>query len=116
MTELLLKKYEEFFVRGRQLRVDLGEPPIAQLQGSRVPIELWPLIPYAEFWGISDDGYRIELIKLAPDEVWQGFRDAVSKHKAALLDWLAGPDADSTPTAEYLAFSFILQAYDWPRA
>jgi hypothetical protein len=72
-------------------------------------------MPYAEFWGIADDSYRIELVKHAPREIWREFRDVVSRHETGLLDWLAGPEADTTPTPEYVAFSFMLRAFDWPR-
>jgi hypothetical protein len=81
-----------------------------------VPQDLRLLIPYAEFWGIPDDGYRIELVLQAPPEIFREFREVVSKHEAILLKWLAGPEADADmPTDEYVAFSAMLLAYDYPR-
>lgn len=115
MTESLSQKYGAFFEQGQKLRVDAGEPAIAQFRRSKVPQALWPLLPYAEFWGIADDTYRIELISQAPTEIWRTFRETVSKHKPDLLNWLAAPEADALPTPEYLGFSFLLQAFDWPR-
>ena len=115
MSESLARKYGNFFVEGQRLRIDAGELEELHLQADKVPKELVPLLSYAEFWGISDDSYRIDLIKQAPPEFWRDFQEAVSNHKVALLDWLAGPEADNEPTPEYLAFSFMLQAFDWPR-
>jgi len=31
---------------------------IVQLDRQRVPRQFWPLLPYAEFWGIADDLLR----------------------------------------------------------
>lgn len=115
MNDSLSQKYGPFFVEGVKLRIDAGESGESQLQALSVPKELAPLLPYAEFWGIADDTYRIELIKRSPPELWTDFQNAVSKKKTALLDWLSGPEADKLPSPEYLAFSFMLQAFDWPR-
>ena len=115
MNDRLSQKYGAFFAVGQRLRVEAGESGEQHLRVDRVPRELLPLVPYAEFWGISDDTYRIELVKQAPIDVWRDLKEAVSQHKTALLDWLSGPEADNPPTREYLAFSFMLQAFDWPR-
>ena len=115
MSDFLTERYGAFFAQGQKVRVDAGEPAVAQLRPSKVPEDLWPLIPYAEFWGIADDSYRTELIKQAPAEIWSGFRAAVSEHELRLLDWLAGPEADLPPTPEYVAFSFMLRAFCCPR-
>lgn len=115
MTEGLSRKYGDFFEQGMQLRADAGEPAVAQLRQDKVPKELWPLLPYAEFWGISDDSYRITLISRAPTGIWSDFREAVSKQLPALLEWLAGPESEAAHSPEYVAFSFMLQAFDSPR-
>lgn len=115
MTDSLSQLYETFFEQGQKLRIDAGELAVGKLRRDKVPKGLWPLIPYAEFWGIADDSYRIELISQAPIDIWKAFRKVVADHKPMLLDWLAGPEADAPPTPEYLAFSFLLQAFDWPR-
>lgn len=115
MRDNLLHKYGAFFARAQQLRIDAGETIESHLTPDNVPKSLHPLLPYAEFWGISDDSYRIELVGQAPADIWRDFREAVSKYKMALLDWLSGPEAGSPPSQEYLAFSYMLQAYDWPR-
>lgn len=115
MMDSLSQLYGAFYEEGQKLRIDGGELAEGQLRRDRVPTELWPLIPYAEFWGIADDSYRIELISHAPADIWRAFRKVVADHKPMLLDWLAGPEAEAPPTSEYLAFSFLLQAFDWPR-
>lgn len=116
MSEILSLKYGLFFIEGQRLRIDAGEPSELHLEVLNVPRELETLLPYAEFWGVADDSCRIELINQAPPEVWRDFQIVVSRHKTALLDWLSGPEADHHPTREYLAFSFMQQAFDWPRS
>jgi hypothetical protein len=114
MTESLREKHGAFFDEGQKMRLDAG-CSLLPLRPEKVPKELWPLLPYAEFWGISDDGYREELCEVAPSEIWKDFREAVSKYKTALLDW--SPEADAhPPTIEFVAFTAMLMAYDWPRA
>jgi hypothetical protein len=115
MSDDLSTRYGAFYADGLRLRSDAGESSDFGLTANMIPVELLPLLPYAEFWGIADDTYRIELVRVAPQHIWIEFREAVEGHNMALLDWLSGPDADRPPTPEYLAFSFMLQAFDWPR-
>ena len=115
MINDLSSLYDSFHSEGLRLRRNAGETYEACLSADGIPRELLPLLPYAEFWGIADDTCRIELVRIAPRHVWIDFREAVKRHKMELLAWLSGPDADRPPTPEYLAFSFMLQAYDWPR-
>ena len=115
MTNDLSARYGAFYEQGLRLRRDAGESSDLRLEADKIPRELLPILPYAEFWGIADDTYRIELVRVAPQQIWIEFRKAVEGHKMELLDWLSGPDADKPPTPEYLAFSFMLQAFDWPR-
>jgi hypothetical protein len=112
MTESLREKYGAFFDKGQKMRFDAGCSHLP-LRPERVPKELWPLLPYAAFWGISDDGYREELCEEAPPEIWKDFRETVSKYKNTLLEW----ETDThPPTTEFVAFTAMLMAYDWPRA
>jgi hypothetical protein len=111
----LSSTYGGFYAVGLRLRNDAGDSEELSLKANAIPTELRPLLPYAEFWGIADDTYRIALVRVAPQHIWNEFREAVKRHKMALLDWLSGPAADIPPTPEYLAFSFMLQAFDWPR-
>lgn len=115
MSDDLSSRYGAFHAEGLRLRSNAGESKEFRLAANKIPRELLPLLPYAEFWGIADDTYRIELVQVAPQHIWIEFREAVKGHKTALLDWLSGPDAERLPTPEYLAFSFMLQAFDWPR-
>ncbi len=115
MVNPLRKKYGSFFAESLRSRRETGSP-IVRLRQDKVPEELWPLIPYAEFWGISDDGDRIELILSAPATAWKDFLATVAGHQSALSEWLAGPESYSeTPTEEYIAFSSMWMASDWPR-
>ena len=115
MNDDLSSRYGAFYAEGLRLGSDAGESRDLQIAANKIPRELLPLLPYAAFWGIADDTYRIELVQIAPQHIWNEFREEVKRHKMALLDWLSGPDADKPPTPEYLAFSFMLQAFDWPR-
>jgi hypothetical protein len=115
MTEPLRESYGAFYDRGQKLRRDAGAD-FGRLRPEKIPPQLWPLIPYAEFWGIPDDGFREKLVEEAPPPFLKQFREAVSGHESALLDWLAGPDADRIPSSdEYVAFSAMLMASDDPR-
>jgi hypothetical protein len=115
MSDDLPSLYGAFYTKGLRLRHEAGESSDLRLMPDKIPMELLPLLPYASFWGISDDSYRIELVRTAPQHVWNEFQEAVKRLKSILLDWLSGPEADRPPTPEYLAFSFMLQAFDWPR-
>ena len=76
------------------------------LDMNRVPEGLRPLLPYAEFWGVSDDFIRESLVREASPLVRSNLSAVVQAHQDELDQWLAGPEADSpTPTKEYVAFS-----------
>lgn len=116
MSDDLSLKYGAFYKEGLRLRSEAGESDNLRLKKNNIPEKLIPLLPNAEFWGISDDSYRIELVRIAPNEIWNNFRELVSVYEDDLLDWLAGPEAKhSSFSPEYLAHSFMLQAFDWPR-
>src|SRR5262245_725950 len=111
----LMGKYGQFFITGIQFQREANQSS-EPLSKSVIPQTLWPLIPYAEFWGISDDGYRIDLIDAAPSNIWIEFRESVFQHLNELENWLIGPDAKrQKKTREYIAFSSMLEAYHWPR-
>lgn len=96
--------YGGFFERSPKVSVDKD----------RVPSELWPLIPYAEFWGIADDWAREDLVQQAPEEVKENLKAVLNAFNAALDVWLAGPEADlPTPSREYIAFSAMRMASDF---
>jgi hypothetical protein len=80
----------------------------------RVPHELWPLLPYAEFWGVSDDSIRELLIQRAEPEVQANLKNVIAAFNDDLETWLAGKDADNpSPSPEYLAFSAMRMAADF---
>jgi hypothetical protein len=90
------------------------QSPKSRLDRQNVPSQLWPLLPYAEFWGIADDWAREGLVKQAPPEVRQNLKQVVAAFDSALDEWLAGPEADNRhPTAEYIAFSAMGMAADY---
>lgn len=88
--------------------------PIVRLDRKNVPAECWPLLPYAEFWGVADDWAREDLVEKAPPDVLQNLKQVVATFDSALDEWLAGPEADNlNPTDEYVAFSALGMAADF---
>jgi hypothetical protein len=77
--------YGSFYERSPKLHLDRGN----------VPTQFWPLLPYAEFWGIADDWTREGLVKHAPVDVQQNLKQVVAAFDVALDEWLAGPEADN---------------------
>jgi hypothetical protein len=87
--------------------------PKARLNRVNVPERLWPLLPYAEFWGIADDWTRDDLIEEAPPEVQHNLKAVIAEYNSALEEWLAGPEASNrNPSDEYVAFAAMIMAAD----
>lgn len=87
--------------------------PLIKLNKNDVPKALWPLIPYAETWGIADDFIRGKVIKQTPKNILDNFKYIITQFEDELDDWLAGPEADKeNPTLAYIAFSAMRMAYD----
>lgn len=88
--------------------------PKADFDPADVPDELVPLIPYAAFWGLSDDLDRENLVDAASSEIVANLKAIVRSHDDALDTWLAGPLADKPPfSAAYIAFSAMRMAADF---
>ena len=81
----------------------------------RVPQAFRSLLPVARRWGIGDDGYRWDAVQAASAEDLSDIADAVDRGGEALYDWLAGPEAEGTPTNEYVALTCLTMAYDEAR-
>ena len=93
--------YGEFYQQGASLNLDR----------QKVPEKFWPLLPYARFWGLSDDWSRENLVEMAPSDVRKNLKDVVAEFDIALDEWLAGPEADEpNPSDEYIAFSAMRMA------
>lgn len=105
--EEMRTKYGRLFERGSPLHLEKG----------RVPKALWLLLPYAQFWELSDDYSRDQLVSAAPPEVQENLAAVVAKFDTDLTDWLAGVESYSTtPSAEYVAFSALRMAADYAQA
>jgi hypothetical protein len=88
--------------------------PKASIDLSQVPGSLHVLVPYAEFWGISDDWAREELVAKSSQSVQENLKAVVALFDDKLDEWLAGEEADSTsPSKEYVAFSAMRMAADF---
>ena len=88
--------------------------PKADFDPADVPDELVPLIPYAAFWGVSDDLDRENLVDAASPEIVANLKSIIRAYDDALDTWLAGPLADKPPfSAAYIAFSAMRMAADY---
>jgi hypothetical protein len=102
--EEMRRSYGTFFERGAKIPLDK----------TKVPADVWPLLPYAEFWGVTDDWTRETLVSAASAEVRENLKAAIVAFDDALDQWLAGPEAQgSAPSAEYIAFSAMRMAADF---
>ncbi|TWU44430.1 hypothetical protein [Rubripirellula reticaptiva] len=89
------------------------EAAVPKLDPNQIPTSLHSLIYYAELYGISDDGYRQQVLDALNDVERDEFTVSVALFDEQLDAWLAGPDADSLrPTKEYIAFSAMRMAAD----
>jgi hypothetical protein len=89
--------------------------PKLRLDRRNIPEKFWPLLPYAEFWGIVDDIVQEQLIEQAPSIVKKNLKLVVQQFDDALDEWLAGPEADRAELSEeYVAYSAIrMMAYNF---
>lgn len=88
--------------------------PKVRLNRANVPEQLWPLLPYAEFWGIADDWTREDLIEQAPADVQRNLKAVITSYNSDLEEWLAGPEASNrNPSDEYVAFAAMIMAADY---
>ncbi len=86
---------------------------IVKLDAASVPLSLQSLIPYASFWGISDDYARDQLVMSAPQHALLNLVSVVRQFDDDLDTWLAGPEAEQNSfTDEYIAFSAMRMAGD----
>ncbi|MEQ1493791.1 MAG: hypothetical protein ABL932_24940 [Terricaulis sp.] len=101
-----LMTYEEL-VEGWDAAIPENNPPFLV---SDIPPELHGLIPYAQVFGISDDGYRWDLLKRTPRTLALHVRSAVLAHDDTLSPWLIGLEANGAYTAASDAFTALLIA------
>ncbi len=101
-----LMTYQEL-VQGWDASIPENNPPFLV---SDVPTDLQALIPYAQVFGISDDGYRFDLLERTPRELALHVRSAVLAHGDALSSWLISLDANGSYTAASDAFTALLIA------
>jgi hypothetical protein len=88
-----------------------------QLDPSKVPTAVVPLLPLAERWGEGDDGLREQMVDAASDGELRAMVLAVDAvDDASLYGWLAGPESyRSPPSAEYVAITNLTMAADSAR-
>jgi hypothetical protein len=102
--EQMRETYGPFFERSANVSLDR----------TRVPADVWPLLPYAEFWGATDDWTREALVTDSPVGVAENLKAVVQAFDDMLDSWLAGPEADNrAPSREFLAFAAMVMAADF---
>jgi hypothetical protein len=88
-----------------------GQPKLDEM---RIPTELRPWVPYAEFWGIAEDFDREELVRQASQEIKEDLVQLIQRLDDALDEWLAGDEPKNGPLSdEYCAFSWMRMAADY---
>lgn len=87
--------------------------PKIHLDHSKVPVELHPLIPLAEKWGISDDLIRADFAAKAGEAAVRELAETLRAYDDALDAWLAGSEVNAPELSkEYIAFSCMRMAGD----
>ena len=88
-----------------------AQPP--KLDEKEVPHEFRHLIPLAERYGVSDDGYRLSMLESLTDAERTELCKFLADYANALDSWLAGPESDGlTFTDAYITFSALRMAAD----
>jgi hypothetical protein len=83
-----------------------------RLDPKNIPEPFHPLIPYAEKWGISDDGYLDEAIDEASLNELRDLVKTVSEFDAeGFDDWLSNRGTPDI-TREWVAFVSLINAHD----
>lgn len=88
--------------------------PKLNLKKDNIPKALWSLISYAEFWGISDDLIREDLVANMSQESIDNLAQVVTQYEDEIDEWLSGPESNKTkPSDEYIAFSAMRMVVDF---
>lgn len=84
-----------------------------ELSKDNVPEEFWHLIPLAQKYGLSDDGYRLEMLQSISKNEKLELASFLEKYDDKLDSWLAGPEASGPQFSnEYIAFSALRMSAD----
>jgi len=88
-----------------------ARPP--KLDPAQVPAAFRHLISLAERYGVTDDGYRSEMVASLPDSGRTELAQFLTDYDDALDSWLAGPESDGPTFSEaYIVFSALRMAAD----
>jgi hypothetical protein len=97
----------------RKYKLDRHHRPSLSLNKENVPEDLWPLIPLAERWGVSDSLTRTDIVDHACPDDLRLLKEAVRQFGPQLNSWLAGPEAAGPEfSEEYIAFSAMRMLVD----
>ncbi len=100
-----------------ELQQQVPAPPEGVLSREDIrkgtPPQLMELIDYAVVWGVSDDGYRWDLVTGASKLARWNLQQIVHRYDDLLEAWLAGPEAESETLSDaYIAFTAMRMASD----
>ncbi len=88
-----------------------ARPP--KLDPAQVPSEFRHLIPLAERYGVTDEGYRSEMVDSLPESERTELALFLADNDNALDSWLAGPESDGPMFSDaYIVFSALRMAAD----
>ncbi len=99
--------------------------PKVRIDAQKIPEEFWPLLPYAEFWGLfgdwdQDDNPQIsmeELVEAAPLEIRRSFLALIQAWEQRLGAWLDPDHCSLDPVSdEYVTFVAMQMAADYALA
>ena len=104
-----------------ELRAHVGLPLEGAITPDRLsegtPPDLLGIVHYAAAWGISDDGYRSDLLSAVGTAARKNLQWVVRQYDDPLDGWLAGPDSTGARFSEaYVAFSCMRMAADEAQA
>ena len=89
-----------------------AQPP--KLDAEKIPKDCHQFIPLAEKYGISDDGYRIDVLECLDEDEKNELISFANTYPSSLDDWLCGPESESKePSIEYVTFTALIMAADY---
>ena len=87
-----------------------ARPP--KLDPAQVPAAFRHLISLAERYGVTDDGYRSEMVASLPDSGRTELAQFLTDYDDALDSWLAGPESDGPTFSEaYIVYNSTLLSF-----
>lgn len=95
-----------------ELDIDIDQARFEEIVRD-TPSSVREIAHYATLWGISDDGYRGDMIRGASEQARRNLKAVVNMYEDSLEEWLTGDEAQGPEFSEaYVAFSAMVMASD----